>query len=270
MGAVALTTPPKHFYPPKQLPCGDSLFPMIKASELIQEKTLEVEADFAPLLKLKMISQLQVPPPWQIHLMWRHHRGMMFSREKLLPAAAPELPDAAVIPPLERPGSPLSTFSTELEFTGRNERRAPEFHGIFLNAFLDEATEFRGNKMEFSREKYDLTDAKHCEELRNLLLEQESDNENPRVDIDDENSDTDASVCVEEREEKSDSEQSDFFASGEDVEENATYSIAVQKRRNVVVKEWKWQKFPLSQRRRKPAQHLLGVIGDAKQANGIT
>ncbi|KAG5874032.1 hypothetical protein JTB14_032008 [Gonioctena quinquepunctata] len=127
--------------------------------------------------------------------------------------------------------------------------------------------------MEFSREKYDLTKEKHCEELRNLLLKQGSDNENQIVDIDDENSDTDASACVEEQEENSDSEQSDLFASKEDIEENATYFIAVQKRRNVVVNERKWQKFPLPQRRRKPTQnilmHLPGVVGDAKQANGI-
>lgn len=61
-----------------------------------------------------------------------------------------------------------------------------------------------------------------------LLLEQESDGDYQNLDVDDEGSDTGASVCVEEREENSVSEFSDFFASEKNKEENTTYYILVQ------------------------------------------
>lgn len=119
------------------------------------------------------------------------------------------------------------------------------------------------------RKYYDLNNESHCDELRNLMLQAESDDEGRMVDIEDEDSDTDASICAEEREENSESEQSDSSASDVEAEDNTTHFVAVQKKRNVVVK---WQKLPLSLRKRKPVQNILmqlpGVIGEAKRANG--
>ncbi|KAK9721450.1 CENP-B N-terminal DNA-binding domain [Popillia japonica] len=127
--------------------------------------------------------------------------------------------------------------------------------------------------MEFGREKYDLNNEQHCEELRNISLQHDSNAEDERVNIEDENSDTEASVCFEERKENSESERSDSCACEEEDKDNGTYFMVVQKKAKVVVSEWKWQKLPLSQRKRTPAQNIVmqlpGVIGDAKQANAF-
>ncbi|KAJ8972838.1 hypothetical protein NQ314_000002 [Rhamnusium bicolor] len=108
--------------------------------------------------------------------------------------------------------------------------------------------------MDSTSKKYDLTNENDCEELRNLLPQEENDEENQRIDIENENSDTDASVCVEEREENSESEQSDSSASSSDEEDDAAYFIGVQKKK----------KFSEYIRMRLP-----GVTGEAKQANGV-
>ncbi|KAK9702393.1 Transposase IS4 [Popillia japonica] len=125
--------------------------------------------------------------------------------------------------------------------------------------------------MEFGREKYDLNNEQHCEELRNILLQHDSNAEDERIDTEDENSDTDTSVGL--RRGNSESEQSGSCASEDEEEDNVTYFMAVQKKAKVVVGEWKWQRHPLSQRKRTPAQNIVmqlpRVIGDAKQGNGI-
>ncbi|KAK9738122.1 hypothetical protein QE152_g10144 [Popillia japonica] len=140
-----------------------------------------------------------------------------------------------------------------------NEQRCEELRNILLQ--------------HDSNAEDDLNNEQRCEELRNILLQHDSNAEDERVDIEDENSDTDASVCFEERKENSESEQSDSCASEEEEEDNVTYFMAVQKKTKVVVSEWKWQKHSLSQRKRTPAQNIVmqipGVIGNAKQANGI-
>ncbi|KAG5890746.1 hypothetical protein JTB14_013093 [Gonioctena quinquepunctata] len=124
--------------------------------------------------------------------------------------------------------------STLIEFVQRSSFEILTFfisqiHASFINVFFDVFTSFVGELNSINKSiKWN---EKHCKELRNLLLEQESDDENRIVDKEDENSDTDASVCVEEREENSDSEQIDFLVGEEDEEETATYLTAVQKKK---------------------------------------
>lgn len=73
-----------------------------------------------------------------------------------------------------------------------------------------------------------------------LLLQEESEDKDQKLDIEDKNHDTDASVWIEECEENSESIQIDSSASEEEGEVNAAYLSAVQQKRNVVENEWKW------------------------------
>nr|XP_022910465.1 uncharacterized protein LOC111421528 [Onthophagus taurus] len=129
--------------------------------------------------------------------------------------------------------------------------------------------------MAYRKKKYDLTNEKDCEELRNLLLLEESEGSNyERDEIEHEESDTDASVSAKERGEDSETDQSDVSETEEDEDEgDESHFVAVQKKNKKIVNEWKWKKTPMSQRKRAPRQniiiHLPGVIGEARKPGGI-
>nr|XP_022900753.1 piggyBac transposable element-derived protein 4-like [Onthophagus taurus] len=129
--------------------------------------------------------------------------------------------------------------------------------------------------MAYRKKKYDLTNEKDCEELRNLLLLEESEGSDyERDEIEHEESDTDASVSAEERGEDSETDQSDVSETEEDEDEgDESHFVAVQKKNKKIVNEWKWKKTPMSQRKRAPRQniiiHLPGVIGEARKPGGI-
>lgn len=52
------------------------------------------------------------------------------------------------------------------------------------------------------------------------------------------------------------------------------FFFTFQKKKNKVINEWKWQKFPFSQRKRTPSHNilvrLLGVKDEAKETNDVS